>query len=83
MSFNVFSIMLIGYPTVFAHILGDIFKPMRVLTRFSGLNQLPLSPESIFLSKINGGMFRPYPDCIVFIVVLLRLAYFPVIGNGP
>lgn len=83
MSFGGLSVMLIGHVIVFAHILGGLFIAMGVLTRFACLIQIPILLGAIFFVNLDGGMFRPYSELILSILVLLLLIYFLVIGNGP
>ncbi len=83
MSFGNFAVMLIGHVIVFAHILGGLLIAIGVLTRFACLIQLPILLGAIFLVNMNGGMFRPYSELVLSIIVFLLLGYFLVVGNGP
>ncbi len=82
MSFGSLAVMMIGHFIVFAHILGGLLIAMGVLTRFACLIQIPILLGAIFLVNLKGGMFTPYSELIISIVVLLLLFYFLVIGNG-
>ena len=83
MSFGGLAVMLIGHFIVFAHILGGLLIAIGVLTRFACLIQIPILLGAIFLVNLKGGMFTPYSELIISIVVLLLLFYFLVVGNGP
>jgi putative oxidoreductase len=83
LSFGSFAILMWGHYIVFAHIVGGLLLIMGVLTRFACLIQIPILLGAVFLVNFSEGMFRPYAEIILSIVVLLLLCYFLVAGNGP
>lgn len=82
-SYNGFTMIMITHYIVFAHILGGILLVLGVLTRFACLIQIPILLGALFFMGGAGGMFRPFGEIVLTLLVLLLLIYFLVIGNGP
>jgi putative oxidoreductase len=82
-SYGAFSVIMLTHYIVFAHILGGILLVLGVLTRFACLIQIPILVGALVFMGRAGGMFRPFGEIVLTLVVLLLLIYFLVIGNGP
>lgn len=76
--------IVLGHYVVFAHIIGGILLIIGLFTRFACVIQLPILLVAVFLVMTKGEIdtLRPY-SLVISIIVLLLLAYFLVVGNGP
>lgn len=80
MSFGSFTAMLMSNYISFAHLLGGILLILGVLTRFACLLNIPILLGAVFF--VNTTLYRPFPEVMVSILVLLMLILFLVVGNG-
>lgn len=83
MSFGSFTIMLLMNFVAFAHLLGGFLLVLGLLTRFACLIQIPILIGAIVLVNSSGGVFKPFSELTLSILVLLLLIYFLIVGNGP
>ena len=82
-SFGSFTLMLVGHVIAFAHILGGVLLVLGMLTRFACLIQIPVLLGAIIFVNAKQGIWTPFSELWLSILVLLLLIYFLVIGNGP
>ena len=73
--------MLMSNYVSFAHILGGLLLIMGVLTRFACLIQIPILLGAVFF--VNTTLYRPFPEVLLSILILLLLICFLIVGNGP
>jgi Predicted membrane protein len=81
--FSSFMIILVGHYIVFAHIMGGFMLALGMLTRFACLIQIPIVIGAIIFINTSPGMFRPFSELVLSIVILGLLIYFMIIGSGP
>ncbi len=81
-SFNSFTMVLLGHYIVFAHLLGGFLLVIGVLVRFACLIQIPILLGAIFFINSAENVFRPFSELYLTILVLLLLIYFLIAGNG-
>ncbi len=81
-SFGAFGVMLVGHYVVFAHIVGGILMALGIFTRFGCLIQVPIMIGAIIFVH-SQEMFKPYSEMFLSVLILLLLAYFIIVGNGP
>jgi len=82
-SFGSFTLMLLGHYIAFAHILGGVLLVLGMLTRFACIIQIPVLLGAIFFINAKQGIWQPFSELWLSVLVLLLLIYFLVIGNGP
>lgn len=82
-SFNSFGLLLLGHLIVFAHLLGGVLLVFGMLTRFAALIQIPILLGAIIFINAPAGIWQPFSELLISIVVLLLLIYFLIAGNGP
>ena len=82
-TFGSFSLLLLGHYIVFAHILGGALLVLGMLTRFACLIQIPVLLGAIIFVNASEGLWQPFSELWLSILVLLLLIYFLVVGNGP
>ena len=82
-SFGSFTLMLLGHYIAFAHFLGGALLVLGMLTRFACLIQIPILLGAIIIVNAKQGIWAPFSELWLSILVLLLLVYFLVIGNGP
>ena len=82
-SFGSFTLLLLGHYIAFAHLLGGVLLVLGMLTRFACLIQIPILLGAIFFINAEGGLWQPFSELWLSIIVLLLLVYFLVVGNGP
>ncbi len=82
-SFGSLSLMLLGHGIAFAHILGGGLLVLGMLTRFASLIQIPILLGAIFFANAGNGLWQPFSELWLSILVLLLLVYFLMAGNGP
>ena len=82
-SFGSFTMMLLGHLIAFAHILGGVLLVLGMLTRFACLIQIPILIGAIIFVNLNQGLWQPFSELWISILVLLLLIYFLIVGNGP
>ena len=54
-----------------------------MLTRFACLIQIPILLGAIIFVNSSEGLWQPFSELWLSILVLLLLFYFLIIGNGP
>lgn len=82
-SFSSFTLLLLGHYIVFAHILGGILLVLGMLTRFACLIQIPVLIGAIFFVNAPEGLWQPFSEFWLSLLVLVLLIFFLVVGNGP
>lgn len=82
-SFGNFTIILLSHYIVFAHLVGGIMLILGVFTRFGCLIQIPILLGALFFVDYSGGMFKPFSEIFLTLLILLLLIYFLIAGNGP
>ena len=82
-SFGDFTLMLLEHYIIFAHIAGGVLLVLGLLTRFACLIQIPILIGAIIFMGISPGIFQPYSELFLAILVLILLIYFMIVGNGP
>ena len=82
-SFGSFTLLLIGHYIVFAHLLGGVLLVLGILTRFACLIQLPVLLGAIILVNAKQGLWQPFSELWLSILIFLLLVYFLIAGNGP
>ncbi len=81
-SFGSLAILLAGHYIVFAHLVGGFLLVLGMLTRFACLIQIPILIGAVLFINTNDGVFRPYSELLLSILVLGLLIYFLIAGNG-
>jgi uncharacterized membrane protein YphA (DoxX/SURF4 family) len=81
-SWGSFFLLSIGHLIVFAHLLGGVLLTLGVLTRFASLINIPILVGAIIFGGSASGLWTPFAEVLLAIVVLLLLCYFLVAGNG-
>ncbi|HEX7904985.1 MAG TPA: DoxX family protein [Chitinophagaceae bacterium] len=82
-SFGSFTLLLVGHYIVFAHVLGGALLVLGMLTRFACLIQIPVLLGAIIFVNSKGGVWQPFSELWLSVLVFLLLIYFLVVGNGP
>ncbi len=82
LSGNSFVLVLIGHYVFFGHMMGGILLIAGVFTRFACIIQIPILLGAIIFVNAQGGLWQPYSELYLSIVVLGLLFYFLVAGNG-
>jgi uncharacterized membrane protein YphA (DoxX/SURF4 family) len=75
--------MLIGHYIVFAHLVGGFLLCLGILTRFACIIQIPVLIGAIIFINSDSGIFRPFSELTLSILVLALLILFLIVGNGP
>jgi len=83
MSFGSFTTMLLVNFIAFAHLLGGFLLVLGLLTRFACILQIPILIGAIVLINSSGGVFKPFSELTLSILILLLLIFFLIVGNGP
>ncbi len=83
LSFGGFTLVLLGHYIVFAHLLGGVLLVFGILTRFACLIQIPILLGAVIFVNASEGIWRPFSELSLSILVLLLLIYFLVAGDGP
>jgi uncharacterized membrane protein YphA (DoxX/SURF4 family) len=83
LSFGSFTVVMISNYIAFAHLLGGFLLVLGLLTRFACLLQIPILLGAIIFINSSGGIWRPFSELSLSILVLLLLIYFLIAGNGP
>ncbi|UAY51062.1 DoxX family protein [Ferruginibacter albus] len=81
--FSGLMIILLAHYVAFAHLIGGILMTVGVFTRFACAIQIPILVGAIIFVNSAEGIFRPYSELFLSVIVLLLLIYFMIIGNGP
>ena len=82
-SFGSFTLVLVGHYIVFAHLLGGVLLVLGILTRFACLIQIPILLGAIIFINAEQGLWVPFSELWLSILVFLLLVYFLIIGDGP
>ncbi|MBC6489691.1 DoxX family membrane protein [Flavihumibacter stibioxidans] len=77
-----FAMVVLGHYIFVAHLLGGILLVLGAYTRIASLIQIPIVLGAIFFVNSSRELWRPFPELIVSLVVLLLLVYFLVAGDG-
>lgn len=77
-----FLLLVVGHYVVFMHLLGGFLLAIGLGTRLAALVQIPILLGAIIFVNSSEGLFAPYSELVLSIVVLLLLIYFLVAGNG-
>lgn len=81
LSFDSFILIVLTHYVAFAHILGGFCLAIGLLTRFACLIQIPTLLGAIFINAPDG-LWQPFSELTLAIVVLLALVYFLIVGSG-
>ncbi len=82
-SFGSFSLLLLGHYVVFAHLLGGVLLVLGILTRFACIIQLPVLLGAIIFVNAEQGLWQPFSELWLSVLVFLLLVYFLIAGDGP
>ena len=82
-SFGSFSLLLLGHYIVFAHLLGGVLLVLGMLTRFACIIQLPVLLGAIIFVNAKQGLWQPFSELWLSVIVFLLLIYFLIVGDGP
>jgi putative oxidoreductase len=82
-SFGSFSLLLLGHYIVFAHLLGGVLLVLGLLTRFACIIQIPVLIGAIIFVNANEGLWTPFSELWLSILIFLLLVYFLIVGDGP
>lgn len=77
-----FLLLVIGHYVVFAHLLGGFLLAIGLATRLACLIQIPILLGAIIFVNSPDGLWTPYSELALSILVLLLLIYFLIAGNG-
>lgn len=77
-----FWLLSLGHLIVFAHLLGGVLLVLGMLTRFACLINIPVLIGAIIFGGSATGLWTPFAEILLAILVLLLLCYFLVAGNG-
>lgn len=77
-----FALIVLGHYIFVAHLLGGILLIFGMYTRIACLIQIPILLGAIIFVNWNKDLFRPFPELIVSLIVLMLLFYFLIAGNG-
>ncbi|NII29449.1 DoxX family protein [Pseudoflavitalea sp. X16] len=77
-----FALLVIGHYVVFAHMLGGFLLAIGLATRLACLIQIPILLGAIIFVNSSDGLWTPYSELALSILVLLLLIYFLIVGNG-
>lgn len=77
-----FTLLVVGHYVVFAHLLGGFLLAIGLATRLACLIQIPILLGAIIFVNSSDGLFTPYSELALSILVLLLLIYFLIVGNG-
>jgi putative oxidoreductase len=81
--FGTFGVVMLGQYVAYVHLVGGLLLIFGLCTRIASLLQIPILVGAIIFINNSGGMFRPYAEMFVSVLVLLLLVYFLIAGNGP
>ncbi|WP_290796377.1 DoxX family protein [Flavihumibacter sp. UBA7668] len=78
-----FALVVLGHYVFVAHLLGGILMILGAYTRIATLIQIPILLGAIFFVNTSRALWKPFPELIVSLIVLVLLVYFLVAGDGP
>jgi uncharacterized membrane protein YphA (DoxX/SURF4 family) len=82
MSFGSFTLVLLSHYIVFAHLLGGFLIALGIITRIASLLQIPILLGAIIFINAPEGLWQPFSEIWLSIIVLLLLVYFSLAGDG-
>ena len=82
LSFDSFTLVLIGHYVLFAHLMGGILLAAGVFTRLACIVQIPILLGAILFVNPSSDLWHPFSEMYVSLIVLALLILFLVIGNG-
>lgn len=82
LSFGSFTLTLLAHYIVFAHAGGGFLIAVGILTRLSCMFNIPVLFGAIIFINAPQGLWVPFSELWLSILVLLALIYFLIIGNG-
>lgn len=77
-----FTLLVVGHYVVFAHLMGGFLLAIGLATRLACLIQIPILLGAIIFVNSSDGLWTPYSELALSILVLLLLIYFLIVGNG-
>ncbi len=81
--FGTFEVVMLGHYIAYAHMIGGLLLIAGIGTRVASLMQLPILIGAIIFINTSGGIFKPYSELILSVIILALLIYFLIAGNGP
>jgi len=81
MTFSPFMLMVVGHYTIFAHLLGGFLLAIGLATRLACIIQIPILIGAVIFNA-SEGIWKPYSELSLSIIVLILLVYFLIAGNG-
>ena len=82
MSFGSFVLVLLSHYIVFAHLLGGFLIALGLITRIACLAQIPILLGAIIFINAPEGLWQPFSEIWLSILVLIFLVYFLIAGDG-
>ena len=76
------TLLIIGHYVVFVHLLGGFLLAIGLATRLACIVQIPILLGAIIFVNSSDGIWTPYSELALSILVLLLLIYFTIVGNG-
>ena len=83
LSYNSFTLVMLGQFIAFAHLLGGFLLAIGLLTRFACIIQIPILMGAVIFINFSRDMLRPFSELTLSILVLILLIYFLIVGSGP
>ncbi|MBX2922695.1 MAG: DoxX family protein [Chitinophagaceae bacterium] len=77
------SLGILAHYVVFAHLVGGALIAGGLLTRLAALVQIPILLGAILFINSDQGLFTPYAELWISVLVLGLLIYFLIAGSGP
>lgn len=77
-----FTLLVVSHYVVFVHLLGGFLLAIGLATRLACLIQIPILLGAIIFVNSSDGLWAPYSELALSILVLLLLIYFLIAGNG-
>lgn len=81
-SFSTFSLIILGHYILFAHLVGGLLLFLGIFTRLACVIQIPILLGAIIFINSAGGLWEPFSELYISIIVLLLLFLFLITGNG-
>jgi putative oxidoreductase len=81
--FSTFGVVMLGHYVAYVHLIGGLLLVLGLSTRVACLLQIPVLVGAIVFIRSSGGIFDPYSEMYVSVIVLALLVYFLIAGNGP
>lgn len=82
MSFGSLALTILGHYIVIVHIGGGFLIALGLLTRIASLLQIPILLGAIIFINAPEGLWQPFSEMWLSILVFLLLVYFLVAGDG-